>query len=74
MTHQSLKQYLAFIFLTFFLHGCADSVSSTQTLEPDQTLNVAYFAGGCFWCTESDFEKVKGGLSGDIRLQWRAGR
>ncbi len=23
-------------------------------------LKTAYFAGGCFWCTESDFEKVKG--------------
>lgn len=23
----------------------------------------AYFAGGCFWCTESDFEKVPGVLS-----------
>lgn len=22
--------------------------------------NVATFAGGCFWCTESDFEKVEG--------------
>jgi len=21
---------------------------------------IAYFAGGCFWCTESDFEKVTG--------------
>ena len=21
---------------------------------------IATFAGGCFWCTESDFEKVKG--------------
>jgi len=23
-------------------------------------LDVATFAGGCFWCTESDFEKVRG--------------
>ncbi len=22
--------------------------------------SVAYFAGGCFWCTESDFEKIPG--------------
>jgi peptide methionine sulfoxide reductase msrA/msrB len=24
---------------------------------------VAYFAGGCFWCTESDFEKLPGVMS-----------
>ena len=28
--------------------------------EPTDTLQKATFAGGCFWCTESDFEKVPG--------------
>lgn len=28
-----------------------------QSTQPTAT---AYFAGGCFWCTESDFEKVDG--------------
>ncbi len=27
---------------------------------PDTPLTAATFAGGCFWCTESDFEKVDG--------------
>ncbi|MEJ2364468.1 MAG: peptide-methionine (S)-S-oxide reductase MsrA, partial [Deltaproteobacteria bacterium] len=27
--------------------------------EPPNT-KEAYFAGGCFWCTEADFEKVNG--------------
>jgi len=26
----------------------------------DQNLKIATFAGGCFWCTESDFEKISG--------------
>jgi len=26
----------------------------------EDNLEVATFAGGCFWCTESDFEKVRG--------------
>jgi len=26
----------------------------------DKNLEIATFAGGCFWCTESDFEKVDG--------------
>jgi len=26
-------------------------------------LQTAVFAGGCFWCTESDFDKVKGVVS-----------
>ncbi|MBI5579052.1 MAG: peptide-methionine (S)-S-oxide reductase, partial [Deltaproteobacteria bacterium] len=29
--------------------------------KPQQT-QTAVFAGGCFWCTESDFEKVDGVL------------
>jgi peptide methionine sulfoxide reductase msrA/msrB len=28
--------------------------------EKNQNLKTATFAGGCFWCTESDFEKFKG--------------
>jgi peptide methionine sulfoxide reductase msrA/msrB len=27
-----------------------------------QKTQAAVFAGGCFWCTESDFEKVDGVL------------
>lgn len=32
----------------------------TQSDSSHTGLKVATFAGGCFWCTESDFEKVKG--------------
>lgn len=27
---------------------------------PDKSLPIAYFAGGCFWCTEACFERING--------------
>lgn len=38
------------------------SLDDTQT-KPQSGLQTAVFAGGCFWCTESDFDKVKGVVS-----------
>ena len=32
--------------------------STPAAAEPD--MQTAYFAGGCFWCTETDFEKIDG--------------
>jgi len=34
--------------------------AATTNKESMQGLSVATFAGGCFWCVESDFEKVNG--------------
>jgi len=36
-----------------------DDMEKTMKDTPDNTAS-AVFAGGCFWCTESDFEKVEG--------------
>ena len=41
------------------LTGCAESRQPPPNVTLDK-LSVATFAGGCFWCTESDFEKVPG--------------
>ncbi len=35
------------------------SKNKKMAATPEMT-QTAYFAGGCFWCTESDFEKVDG--------------
>ena len=44
--------------LSLVAHGGSDPMKSG----PSQGTAVATFAGGCFWCTESDFEKVPGVL------------
>ena len=38
---------------------CA-AAAAAQTAATEQKLEVATFSSGCFWCTESDFDKVKG--------------
>jgi len=52
------------LFLTVFIAGL---FAVGMVTAKDKTMNknlgrfsVATFAGGCFWCTESDFEKVDG--------------
>ena len=49
------------------LAGVAASCSSAATSEAPKPGNgvraQAVFAGGCFWCTESDFDKIPGVLS-----------
>ena len=37
----------------------AEKITPAAKAEMDG-LKVATFAGGCFWCTESDFEKIDG--------------
>jgi peptide methionine sulfoxide reductase msrA/msrB len=60
------------LFLTFFLIGCTNTITNTNNEEViiednseevkmvEEKLAKATFAGGCFWCMESDFEKLKG--------------
>jgi len=42
--------------------GAAAQSANAPKMEKPKTA-VATFAGGCFWCTEADFDKVKGVIS-----------
>ena len=37
-------------------------IDGDNTMKKKENVEIATFAGGCFWCTESDFEKVDGVL------------
>ncbi len=52
---------LSFLLLSslLLLSACADSNPPTQDQDLSR-LSIATFAGGCFWCVESDFEKLSG--------------
>ena len=43
----------------FFSDPTSEDTSPPATSEA-KNLSSAYFAGGCFWCVESDFDKVEG--------------
>jgi peptide-methionine (S)-S-oxide reductase len=49
------------LLLSFALLFAAIGLASAQSAPPGQA--VATFAGGCFWCTEADFDKVPGVIS-----------
>lgn len=51
---------LLMIISNFFLTACAQSGQPTTVSENLKSAAIATFAGGCFWCVESDFEKVPG--------------
>jgi len=57
--------FILVVMLMFVISGCQRANSTPQkggakTAKEEKMFAVATFAGGCFWCTESDFEKVPG--------------
>jgi len=62
-----MKNLFVYIFSFMFFSACSGSVDAEQkkknnSTRSDTNLKTATFAGGCFWCVESDLEKVPGVL------------
>ncbi|MGH8435878.1 MAG: peptide-methionine (S)-S-oxide reductase MsrA [Pseudomonas sp.] len=52
------------LLLTVLLVACGRASAQTDATDNSaSTEGISVFAGGCFWCTESDFDKVPGVLS-----------
>ena len=57
--------YVTIIVLSLVLFGyhqvrSMDGNKENPMNDNPQDTKTAVFAGGCFWCTESDFEKIDG--------------
>jgi peptide methionine sulfoxide reductase msrA/msrB len=60
-----MKTIILNILVLLVIVGCQNpqnsAIRASDTMnEGRNSLETATFAGGCFWCTESDFEKVDG--------------
>ena len=56
------RKLLGFLIIlaTYSLIACTDETYKPKQIDDHTKTESAIFAGGCFWCTESDFEKVNG--------------
>jgi peptide methionine sulfoxide reductase msrA/msrB len=57
--HIVVSIVFAIILLGYYQVNSMDKMEKPMNNNTEKTAS-AVFAGGCFWCTESDFEKVKG--------------
>jgi peptide-methionine (S)-S-oxide reductase len=54
---------LIFVVLVTCGQSMAQNTSVVSAKQTEPVVGVATFAGGCFWCTEADFDKIPGVIS-----------
>jgi peptide-methionine (S)-S-oxide reductase len=57
------RPFVAVLLAAAALGAQAQTAASAPSATPAPTTEKAIFAGGCFWCVESDFDKVPGVLA-----------
>jgi peptide methionine sulfoxide reductase msrA/msrB len=62
MKKLGILAFVALIGVGFSISNLFSQTSQPEKSKPSTEIQEATFAGGCFWCTESDFEKVDGVL------------
>ena len=59
----SMRRFLTVMLLAGAAASCSGAATSQAPASDKTGTAQAVFAGGCFWCTESDFDKIPGVLS-----------
>lgn len=63
MTLKSMLRSLSAMMIAGVAVSCSGAATSQAPARGTGGSATAVFAGGCFWCTESDFDKIPGVLS-----------
>ena len=73
-----MKQGLIFSLIYFVIMACSnkpinevENINQVEVLEFSDTMQVATFANGCFWCTEAVFKELTG--VGDVASGYSGG-